>query len=264
MNGLILIKIGGSSITDTKKENTAKPEVIRRLADEIRNSASSNIILGHGSGSFGHVVAKKYSVHEGLINDKSKEGASLTQNVAAQLHRIVINEFCSKGINVVSFPPSAGAVSENRRITEWNLPAMQEALKNGFLPVTCGDVVMDSKLCVTVISTEEALRYIAMQLKPHKVILGGDIDGVFTSNPKINPDAKLIEEIDGSNIEEALKGASGSTKTDVTGGMKTKLEYAYEIAKTCQTTCQIVNIDVPGRLASAIKDEKTIGTIIRE
>ncbi len=264
MKKLILIKIGGSSITDTSREGIAKPEVIRRLAEEVGQAGkNTNVILGHGSGSFGHIIGKKYAVQKGLINEKSREGAALTQNIAAQLHRIVINEFCLKGINALSFPPSAGAITRNRRITDWNLSAMQAALECGFLPVTCGDVVMDSQLGATIISTEEALRYIAEKLKPHKVILGGDIDGVFTANPKTTKDARLIKEINSKNIEEALKGAGESTKVDVTGGMKTKLEYAYEIARSCHTVCQIVNIDVPGRLRSAMMNDEVTGTIIR-
>ncbi len=264
MEKLVLIKLGGSSITDTAKESVAKPDVIRRLANEIKKVGSARrIILGHGSGSFGHVIGKKYAVHEGLINDKSLECAALTQDIAAQLNRIVVKEFCTLGINAISFPPSGGAISKNRRIFEWNLNALETALKHGFLPVTYGDVVMDSQLGVTIVSTEEALRYIAEKLKPGKVIIGGDIDGVFTANPKINKDAKLIKEINGKNIAEALRGAGASTKVDVTGGMQTKLQYAYDIAKSCNTVCQIVNIDIPGRLHSAIIDEETTGTTIR-
>jgi isopentenyl phosphate kinase len=264
MKRLVLIKIGGSAITDIMKESVAKPEVIRRLAGEIkRAAATTQIVLGHGSGSFGHVIGDRYKVHEGLINDKSVEGAALTQDIAAQLNRIVVKEFCAAGINAISFPPSAGAISKNRRIFEWNINPLEAALKHGLLPVTYGDVVADDELGVTIVSTEEALRYIAEKLKPEKVILGADIDGVFTANPKIVKDAKLIKEINGENIDEALKGAGISTKIDVTGGMKSKLQYSYEMAKSCNTVCQIVNIGVPGRLYSAIIGEEVPCTTIR-
>ncbi len=264
MKGLILVKLGGSSITDIEKPNVARHDVIKRLANEVKSaSANKKIILGHGSGSFGHVLAKKYRTHEGLINEDSLLGAALTQNVAAQLHRIVIDEFCNAGINALSFPPSSNAITKNRKITHWNVRPIKHALKNGFLPVTCGDVVLDSELGVTIASTEEAFSYLAKKLKPEKIILGGDTDGVFTANPKLVKDAKLIEEINSSNIDEALRGAGASTKVDVTGGMKTKLEYAYNIAKLYNTKCQIVNINVPGRLHSAIIGEKILGTVIK-
>lgn len=84
-----------------------------------------------------------------------------------------------------------------------------------------------------------------------------------TADPKLHSDAKLIERIDGNNIENALAGAGGSTKTDVTGGMESKLEYLRGISKDTGAICQIVNIAEPGRLYSAVSGAEMIGTIIR-
>jgi isopentenyl phosphate kinase len=75
MKKLILIKIGGSSITNIKKERVARLNVIRRLANEIkRGSSTTMMIVGHGSGSFAHNVAKKYRVTEGMVNAQSLKG----------------------------------------------------------------------------------------------------------------------------------------------------------------------------------------------
>ncbi len=67
---LVFLKLGGSLITDKKRPHTPRMDVIRRLAREI--AAARNIrpdlqlVLGHGSGSFGHIPAEKYGTHQGV------------------------------------------------------------------------------------------------------------------------------------------------------------------------------------------------------
>lgn len=62
------------------------------------------------------------------------------------------------------------------------------------------------------------------------VILLSDIDGVYDKNPKLYPDAKLIEFIE--NIDEYEKNILMEGKSDFgTGGMKTKIEAAKLLSK---------------------------------
>ncbi|MGC8587029.1 MAG: isopentenyl phosphate kinase [Candidatus Micrarchaeia archaeon] len=263
MKNLCLVKIGGSAITDISKPNTPRRGEIIRISKEIHAARKHvSIIVGHGSGSFGHVPAAKYKVQLGLINSRSLEGASMTQHAAAMLHRIVIGEMFKVGLKPASFPP-ANAITSGGRIKEWYITPIMRALENGFLPVTYGDVTMDLKQGVAIVSTEEALRYLANELKPSRIILGSDIDGVFTSNPKIDTNARLISRIDSRNIGSALSGASGSTKVDVTGGMRTKLKYLYEMSKNTGAEGMIVNINVPGRLYKAMLGKHVVGTVVK-
>lgn len=62
MKKLLLIKLGGSLITDKSRDYTARPQIISRLAREIkfaRKTFDSDIIIAHGSGSFAHTPAAK-------------------------------------------------------------------------------------------------------------------------------------------------------------------------------------------------------------
>lgn len=62
------------------------------------------------------------------------------------------------------------------------------------------------------------------------LILFSDIDGIYTDNPKTNPDAQLIEFVD--NIDELLKQIKiGSTNSFGTGGIATKIEAAAKTTK---------------------------------
>jgi len=62
MSELVLLKLGGSLITEKNQANTAKHDLIQRLANEIKSALDARgddlqLIIGHGAGSFGHIQA---------------------------------------------------------------------------------------------------------------------------------------------------------------------------------------------------------------
>ncbi len=262
MKRLYLVKLGGSVITDIKHPNIARTIVIDRLMSEVKRALKTNdIILGHGAGSFGHVIAHKFKVIEGLRNRNSRRGAALTQFSASELHAIVMRRALKAGIPALSFSPSTGVISRKRRIISWDVKPIRKVLDYGFVPIGYGDLVIDEAQGVSVASTEEIIRHLAMKLKPDRIIVGTDVDGIFTADPKSDRNARLIKRVDSHNIKEVLKMVGGSKKIDVTGGMKGKLEHLYSISKETGTVCQIVNASRKGVLYSALTGEKT-GTII--
>lgn len=260
---LIMIKFGGSVITDINKEGIAKKDEIERIFREIKPLIKTKkIIIGHGSGSFAHVPAHKYKVNHGIINNESVFGACVTQDAAAKLNRIVIECALKIHLDAFSFAPSSAALSKDGIIEKWDIAPMIKALELGFLPITYGDVIIDNSKGVSIGSTEEVFRYVSKSVRPKKIIIGTDVDGIFDSDPKINHNAKLIKEVNKKNIDEIIGYAGGSTKVDVTGGMKTKIQYLYNISKETGALCQIINLSLENRLKSAINNEKVIGTII--
>ena len=206
--------------------------------------------------------AKRYRINEGIVSKDSIKGAAITQYAAAELHMLVIKELIANGINAISFPPSAGSAKKGRMST-WDLGPMKNAISSGFTPVTRGDMVIDSAKGITIISTEGAFEYLASKLKPGRIIIAGDTDGVFTADPKIDRNAELIPRVSSGNINKALAGAGASLKIDVTGGMATKLKSLYLISERTGTTCQIINATVPGRLRSALSGKRVRGTVVK-
>ena len=60
------------------------------------------------------------------------------------------------------------------------------------------------------------------------LILFSDVDGIYSENPKTNPNAKLIETV--SSIPELRKSVKiGETNAFGTGGMETKIQAAEKI-----------------------------------
>ncbi len=254
MKDLYLLKLGGSIITDVSKAHVAREHVIRRIFGEIRRSLASRdftLIIGHGSGSFAHIPAKKYRVNEGLRYSYSMKGAAVTHQTAKELNLKVNKIAIESGLNALPFSPLNFALGDRGRIKTGDISQISEALKRGFIPITHGDVVIDLDRGVSIASTEEIFRYLSGRLRPEKILLATDVDGVFTREPSCK-DAELIRFVGSRNIGNVLSAAGSSAKVDVTGGMKTKITLLYEMCR--QSSCEgiIFNGNVKGNIMKAL------------
>ncbi len=265
MKRLILIKLGGSIITDKSKPFCAREEVIRRLAKEIKQaqaklSPETKIIIGHGSGSFGHTVAAEYQTQKGLINKDSLKGLSLVADAAIQINRIVVKNFLGQNLPVFSFAPASFTLSEGFQTKEVFLQPLKEALKRGLLPVIYGDVVLDTKSGCAIFSSEKILDLMAENLSDRfqqiEVIYCGDTEGVYGENNK------TVSQITPENYQMIKKWIGGSGKTDVTGGMLHKVEEALSLAKKHQIKTLIISGKEKGNLNKAILGIKIKKTVI--
>ena len=91
------------------------------------------------------------------------------------------------------------------------------------------------------------------------LILLTDQHGLYTSDPRNDPDAKLVDEVASVEIPEKLwKAAGGKGTTLGTGGMVTKLQAA-DLARRCGSTCLIANGGEPNVLIRLVNGEK-LGT----
>lgn len=263
MKELVLIKLGGSLITDKLKPYTVRNDVLKRLAGEIRDSGKEKIIVSHGQGSFGHQPAQKYQIHLGIINEKSYEGMAVVQDVAAQLNRIVVSEFIKSGINAMTVQPSCSAMCNNGRIEKWELAPIWQMLEKKQMPVPYGDIGFDRKKGACIISADEIINYFARNMSPSRVIMVGKVDGVMTSDPTKDRSAKIIPEITTKNYGKIKSSLTGSDGVDVTGGMLSKVESMLELAKE-GIESEIISGEKPGNLLKALKGARGIGTLIRK
>ena len=111
---ITLLKLGGSLITDKNRAHTARIGTIRRLAEEIysvREHGPFPLIIGHGSGSFGHIPAKKYGTRDGVHTDAEWAGFAEVHAEAVSLNRIVTDTLREAGLPVISFVPHLHSVS---------------------------------------------------------------------------------------------------------------------------------------------------------
>ncbi|MEM0372618.1 MAG: isopentenyl phosphate kinase [archaeon] len=265
MNNLVMIKLGGSVITDKSKPFTERKDVIQRLAREIheaRQEKEISLIVGHGGGSYPHRPASEYQTQKGIINEQSYRGIAEVQDAAARLNRIVVSALIKEGENAVSIQPSAACIARNSRVTEWYTKPLEKLLEYKMLPVPYGDVAIDTDKGCCILSTEELLNYLSKKMKPKNVIVAGEVDGVFTADPHKDKDAEIIPEITRKNFDSIRHMLGGSASTDVTGGMLHKVEELVELAGH-GIQSQIINALEPNRIRDALLGKKVVGTIIK-
>ena len=269
MDELILVKLGGSVITDKVRPETARPQVIARLAGEVAHTLAARpdlkLVLGHGSGSFGHVVARRYGTRQGVHSPADWRGFAQVAAVAARLNRLVADTFLAAGVPVWTLPPSALAQCRGGELVSLETTPLEAALAHGLVPLVYGDVALDEVQGGTILSTEQIFAYLARRLYPARIILVGEVDGVFEGDPWHNPAARPVPEISAANWAEIQAALGGSHAPDVTGGMLAKVQEMIALVQEIpKLTVQLISGERPGALEMALcAAEPAGGTIIR-
>ena len=262
-NEIVLLKLGGSLITDKDKPYTPRFDRLTELAGEIKTALDSSpgllLILGHGSGSFGHVAAKKHGTRDGVSSREEWLGFTEVRFQAAELNRYVVQSLLEAGLPALPFPPSASLVSDNRKVIHHNVEPIRRALGANLLPVVQGDVAFDEALGGTILSTEDVFSFLVEQFNASRILLAGIEAGVWADFPART---RLVKQIQLSDYEAMRSGIQGSASTDVTGGMKAKVEEMLSlIQKNKGLTVQIFAAEEPGLLTRALQGEN-VGTLL--
>ncbi len=258
---MIFLKLGGSLITQKDQPQTARPQTIARLASEISAAARADpglrLLLGHGSGSFGHHIAAQYATQQGAHSAADWEGFARVWRAAQQLNRLVVDLLCEAGLPAISFPPSASALCASGRLLHLAVEPIQRALQAGLLPVVYGDVAFDRDQGAAIVSTEQVLGFLARAMKPSRLLLAGLEPGVYAQYPQRTG---LLSELRAADLERTALGSAEAT--DVTGGMAAKVRQALEIARTQPgMEVRIFSGEPPGNLERALRGEP-LGTSI--
>lgn len=253
MASLIFLKLGGSLLTDKTATETVRPDVLARLAQEIASARAVRpelrLVIGHGSGSFGHVAAARHGTRAGVSGAAAWAGFAAVSGAAARLNRLVGDALLAAGVPALSLQPSASAVCEDGALVELATAPVQAALAAGLVPLVFGDVAMDRVRGGTIISTEQVLAFLAGHFRPEWLLLAGDTEGV------LDAEGEVIPHIHPTNFEATAPLLGGSRGTDVTGGMAGKVRAMLALAEALPgTRIRIVSGLVVGRLHSALHD----------
>lgn len=221
MSSLVFLKFGGSLITDKAAPYTPHVDHIRRLADEVREARERDpdlrLLLGHGSGSFGHYAAAPLGTRQGVHTPEQWRGYAEVAAAAARLNRLVTDALLEAGVPVLSLQPSASARCHNGVLIHLEIGPVQEALAHGLIPLIYGDVALDTVRGGTIISTEDIFVYLTGVLAPQRVLLVGRAPGVLDDEGAVVP---FISPSTFATIRPLLSSSYG---VDVTGGMVEKV-----------------------------------------
>lgn len=227
---IAVVKLGGSLITQKSGRRTIRRQVLDRLATELAEAVARGrrrILLGHGSGSFGHVTAAEHGVQAGR---GGAVGVSATQAAARELHEAVLSALRAANLPVWSVAPSSSIVTSTGRPAAVAVEAVEQALASGLVAVTYGDVVMDREQGHAICSTETGLLAYARRLRARGASIRdaywfGNTDGIYDAA------GATIPTLTGATARAMAAQVGGSDATDVTGGMRHRLDTAIAFSR---------------------------------
>ena len=275
MKELIFLKLGGSLITDKTQPYSPRLDIIEDVALQISSALQSQpnlrLVLGHGSGSFGHVAASEYHTREGFVprasplihreRDKTEEnywkGFAEVWYQASALNRFVMKALNKMNVPSIALPPSANVIASDGKVSIWETTAVRMALAAGLVPVIHGDVVFDEVRGGTILSTEDLFGFLARALNPERILLAGLETAVWEDFPART---RKIETITPQTFSEVSAGLGKADGADVTGGMEAKVIQMLDLVQqNPELKIQIFSGAEPDNILRVLQGE-TLGT----
>ena len=245
---MILIKLGGSIITNKEKPLSARRSTIDKIAKILRKINESFVVV-HGGGSFGHYWSVKYNMHTkpAMYN---QHGVAVVKNSMVSLNKIVLDSLLKNKLSPYCLPPT-DFMEGNRPIIK-KVKEIEKIAKSNLVPVTFGDALWYGKKKSFILSGDKIMTILAKTIRPRLSIFVLNVDGVFSDLKTKN----LIYEMKNQRPQFS------KIAMDVTGGMKRKLEEATKISRVGLDVF-FVNGNKPQRIVNAIKRKKFEGTLFR-
>ncbi len=252
----IIIKLGTSTLTEGTAHLSAP-----RIVDLVRQVASLHgkqkeiVIVSSGAMAAGR-EALNFPLLPKLIPAKqmlAAIGQPRLMNLYAQL-------FSLYGITVAQVLLTH-ADMDNRRSYLNARSALQALLENGVIPIVNeNDTVATEEIRVG--DNDNLSAQVANLIEADLLIMLTDQPGIFTADPRIQPDAEMIAEINSPDIPEKIwQAVSGTIGSLGTGGMVTKLQAA-DLARRSGTTVVVAH----GRdhdIILKVLEEESVGTWFR-
>jgi isopentenyl phosphate kinase len=246
---MILLKIGGSVLTDKARPNTVRKDIVRMVAQQIADAKAGDLVLVHGAGSFGHPQAATY-----LYKGRSVSDVWKTHRAVSSLNTLFINELHSRSVPALPIHPLDSITLNAGRIAYFDMTVLHLMLQNGTIPVLHGDIVIDSADGFNILSGDQIITYLAQRMQPEKIGIGTDVDGIMYKGEK-------IAHLNASEFENYREDIVGSSVVDVTGGMLRKVSELVEIAKA-GIQSEIFNATREGNITKFLMSNRQVGTII--
>ncbi len=219
---LLLIKLGGSLISDKTKVNVVRTSEINKVSKQLKDFLDKNKDIFTGAGGFGHPVAEKF------INNLEK-GRSQIKKAVKKLNQYVVNSLNENGLKALSVEPDKTTKYLNGKMISLSSEYIIELFNEGVIPVFHADLVLDRKIGTSVLSMDKFLVDCAIYFKNkgfkiEKALFIGTTPGVISKYGKTVP---TITKKNFSNIKKVFYPGKD---IDVSGGMRYKVEQCLRLA----------------------------------
>jgi len=207
---LIVQKYGGTSVAD--------PDRIRNVARRVARTKSQGhdvvVVVSAMAGETNKLVDLVGKISEGKNLREYDVVVSTGEQVTIGLMALALE---SLGLCAVSFlgfqvPIITDKSYSKARITRIKTHALKKALVKGIIPVVAGFQGIEDEGDVTTLGrggSDTTAVALAAALKADKCEVYSDVEGIYTTDPSICPEARLLDKI---SYEEMLEMASLGAK----------------------------------------------------
>ncbi|THE63662.1 acetylglutamate kinase [Salinadaptatus halalkaliphilus] len=229
---MIVLKLGGSVITEKDRPETLDGAALERVADVIAatreraadgaagNLGDEGLVIVHGAGSFGHHHANAHGV---TTTDGTHDPTAIhdIHGSMKTLNTFVMSRLLERAVPVVPVHPLSMAHCNADGDLELPTGQLETLLADGFVPVLHGDLVAHAGEGTTVVGGDRLVARIATDLEADRIGLCSTVPGVLDESDAV------IDEIDAYDDVADVLGDSDAT--DVTGGMAGKVRTLLEL-----------------------------------
>jgi len=214
----VVVKVGSSTLThETGHLNLRRIEELVKVLSDLKNTGKEIVLVSSGAVSAG--VAKLGLGHRPHGTAEKQATAAVGQS---ELMNIYSRFFADYGASVgqILMTRDVFENAEGRSHAENTFDAL---LKMGCVPIVNeNDSVATEELNFG--GNDYLSAYVALVCHADILLNLSDIDGLYDSDPRSNPDARFIERVE--NIDDVIAHAGGVGTERGTGGMQAKLEAA--------------------------------------
>ena len=229
----IVVKVGSSSLlhSTTHRLDYHKIDVLVRELSDLKNRGKDVILVSSGATAVGREVIRRTDFGKNLAED-SKITVKQACAAIGQARLMMIYQRFFTDYNQISAQilMDKNAIMEN--LSKYNLyNTFNELLKFNCIPIVNeNDSVATYEYSVG--DNDNLSAIVASLMHADLLILLSDVDGLYTDDPRVNPDAEYIEYVPhlDENLMRMAKGTTGSESG--TGGMSTKLQAGMIATKS--------------------------------
>ena len=216
---MIVVKLGGSVVTDKSSPETVAEERLARATDALAEY-DGDLVVVHGGGSFGHTHAERHGVTTTAGTDDARAVVDI-HGAMRELNAAVVGALLDRDVPAVPIHPLSAAGRGAEGSLSLPVETPRRMLGEGFVPVLHGDVVVHAGRGATILSGDELVVALARGLDADRVGLCSDVPGVLDEQGEV---VARVESF--GDVADAL---GGSEDTDVTGGMGAKVRELLEL-----------------------------------
>ena len=257
----IVVKVGSSSLLhpETSRLDYRRIDHLARELSDLKNMGKNVILVSSGAAAAGREALK---IDLDVYHKESPMNMKQACAAVGQARLIQIYQKFFEEYNQVTAQVLMTRDTVTNAVSKENLKnTFSELLKLDVIPIVNeNDSVATAEFSVG--DNDNLSAMVASVTRADLLILLSDVDGLYTDDPRTNPDASFIEFIEHLNDEHISMGKDSTGSGSGTGGMSTKL-HAAQIA--VNSGCDMIIVTSAGGMGiiHRVMDGENVGTLFK-